>query len=297
MSSICIIINYGDDYMAEALVFSIEEFSTFDGPGIRTTVFLKGCPLRCEWCHNPEGQRYENEVIRSQFGCIVCGECLKHAENIDSKIKFTEKSVTSCPNHLLRPAGKLYTSQKIVDILLKNINILNNSGGGITFSGGEPLSHPEFLIESLKLLENKTHRAVQTSGFCNNNVFKEVLQNIDYMLFDIKLVDELQHIKYTGVSNKLILKNLETLVKSGKDFVIRTPLIPTVTDTVQNITKIALLLDDLGIREIDLLPYNMAAGGKYESVGRKYEPSFDEKITCEPRVDIFKKYKINANIL
>ncbi len=283
--------------MAGALVFSIEEFSTFDGPGIRTTVFLKGCPLRCEWCHNPEGQSFKNEVLKSQYGCTNCGECLKFAEKTDWGYIYSEKSIVACPNRLLRTAGKLYTPQTLVEVLSKNFQILNNSCGGVTFSGGEPLSHPEFLIETLKLLENKTNRAVQTSGFCNNNVFNEVLQNIDYMLFDIKLVDEQQHIKYTGVSNKLILKNLEALVKSGKDFIIRTPLIPTVTDTIQNLTEIALLLDSYGIRKIDLLPYNKVAGGKYESVGRKYEPSFDEKITCKPRVDIFKQYKINANIL
>ena len=283
--------------MAEALIFSIEEFSTFDGPGIRTTVFLKGCPLRCEWCHNPEGQSYENEVIKTQYGCTNCGECLKFADKTDSGYVYSEKSIVACPNRLLRPAGRLYIPQALVDELSKNINLLNKSGGGVTFSGGEPLSHPEFLIDTLRLLENKTHRAIQTSGFCKNEFFKAVLENVDYALFDIKLVDDKQHIKYTGVSNKSILQNLETLVKSSKDFVIRTPLIPTVTDTVQNLSEIALLLDGFNIREIDLLPYNKVAGGKYAAVGRKFKPSFDETKPPQPHTEIFERYNIKVNIL
>lgn len=283
--------------MVDALIFSIEEFSTFDGPGIRSTVFLKGCPLRCEWCHNPEGQSFENEILKSQFGCIGCGECLKYAQNVNSGVKYSEKSILSCPNRLLRPAGKLYTPSALVDELRKNINILNKSGGGVTFSGGEPLSHPKFLIETLKMLENMTHRAIQTCGFCSNYVFKEVLQNVDYVLYDIKLFNEEQHIKYTGVSNKLILQNLEALVQSGKGFVIRTPLIPTVTDTVQNLNEIALLLDGFGVREIDLLPYNKVAGGKYATVGREYKPSFDETKPPQPRTELFEQHNIKVNIL
>lgn len=283
--------------MSEALVFAIEEFSTFDGPGIRTTVFLKGCPLRCEWCHNPEGQSYENEIMKSQFGCLKCGECLKFAEADESNIKYTEKSISVCQSRLLRYAAERFTPTELVDKLSPNLKILNSSNGGVTFSGGEPLSNAEFLIDCLKLLEGKTHRALQTCGFCAEDTFKNVLENVDFVLFDIKLIDEVLHKKYTGVSNTVILKNFETLVKSNVSFIVRTPLIPTVTDTIQNLTEIACLLLSFGIKEIDLLPYNKVSGGKYASVGREYTPSFNENIKSNPHFKIFEQHGIKANLL
>lgn len=283
--------------MSEALVFAIEEFSTFDGPGIRTTVFLKGCPLRCEWCHNPEGQYFENEIIKSQFGCEKCGECLRFAEIKNIKIKYTEKSISVCPSRLLRFAAERFTPTELIDKLSPNFKILNNSNGGVTFSGGEPLSNAEFLLDCLKLLEGKTHRALQTCGFCDEATFKMVLKNVDYVLFDIKLIDAILHKKYTKVSNSVILKNFATLVKSNVPFVVRTPLIPTVTDTAENLTEIARLLCSYGIKEIDLLPYNKVAGGKYASIGREYKPSFDENIKSNPHFEIFEQHGIKANLL
>lgn len=141
--------------MSKALVFSIEESSTFDGPGLRSTVFLKGCSLACEWCHNPEGQSFENQIIKAQSGCEGCGACMREG-------KITEKSIKVCPNRLLRLCAAEYTPEELVAKLEKNIPILNGGHGGITFSGGEPLSHPRFLCECLSLLENKTHLALPT---------------------------------------------------------------------------------------------------------------------------------------
>ncbi len=279
--------------MEKALIFSIEEFSTFDGPGIRTTVFLKGCPLRCEWCHNPEGQSFENQIIKSPNGCTGCQRCTENKING----MYTEKSIISCPNRLLRYCAEEYTSASLIEKLCENTDILNTSGGGVTFSGGEPLSHPDFLYECLMLLRNKTHRATQTSGFCRPEIFEKILYETDYILFDIKLVDPKRHIKYTGVSNDWILQNFTTLAKSDKKFVIRTPLIPTVTDTEENITAIAELLKSNNINYIELLPYNKFAGGKYKLVDMTYLPTFDESVPSNPRKEIFNAFGICAKVL
>lgn len=278
--------------MCKALVFSIEEFSVFDGPGIRTTVFLKGCPLRCSWCHNPEGQAYENEIIKAQSGCVGCGACLKAGNGM-----LTEASIPVCPNRLLRYSAQAYTPQTLLQKLEDNFDILKMSGGGITFSGGEPLAHPEFLAECLALLQGNIHTALQTSGYASNDVFTRILALTDYVLFDIKLVNKDAHIHYTGVSNEKILHNFNSLVESGTPFTVRTPLIPGVTDTTENLTDIALLLKAKHINKIELLPYNKAAGSKYAAIGRKYTPDFDEAFPVNPQIALFESYGIQASIL
>lgn len=283
--------------MSCALIFSIEEFSVFDGPGIRMSVFLMGCPLRCEWCHNPEGQSFKNFILRSPNGCIKCGNCISFAVKDGGRTVFTEESIKNCPNALLRYCAKEYTAGDLCAKLEKNIPILNSSGGGVTFSGGEPTATPDFLLECLSLLEGKTNRAVQTCGYCSMSVFEKVLDNCDYMLFDIKLVDDALHKRYTGVSNSMILQNFHTLVSSGKDFVIRTPLIPTVTDTEKNIEEIACLLEQNGIHYIELLPYNKMTGSKYPLAGKTYEPSFDESALVAIRSELFAKHGIKVKTI
>ena len=148
----------------QGTVFSIEEFSVYDGPGIRTTVFLKGCPLRCGWCHNPEGQNFEAEIVRNPNGCIGCNACIDSADKKNGRLVFTDQSIKSCPMGLLRVCGEKIDSVDLSEKLLKNAKMLID--GGVTFSGGEPLSQSEFLFECLKLLKGKMHTAIQTSGFC-----------------------------------------------------------------------------------------------------------------------------------
>ncbi len=277
-------------------VFSIEEFSVYDGPGIRTTVFLKGCPLRCSWCHNPEGQEKSPEIVRSPNGCISCGKCEKHAVNVDGRIKYTKESILNCPKNLLRICGKEYDPETLCKKLLKNERILKN-GGGITFSGGEPFMQADFLFECLALLKGKLHTAIQTCGYCSKELFEKALALSDYFLFDIKIINPHEHIKHTGVSNVHILENLSLLSKSGKDFTVHIPLIPSVTDTEENITDIAMLLQSHGIQRAELLPYNKMAGGKYAMTGRKYSPLFDEAVEVTPRTEIFCKFGIKTKIL
>ena len=146
-------------------IFSIEEFSTFDGPGIRTTVFFKGCPLRCVWCHNPEGQKFFIEYVKNTSACLRCGECEPFVSVENSEKRLTEECRKACPHRLIRKCGETYTAEDLVKKLLKNQSILNSSGGGVTFSGGEPLAQSEFLMECCRLLKGKLHRSLQTSGF------------------------------------------------------------------------------------------------------------------------------------
>ena len=278
--------------MAEALIFSIEEFSVHDGPGIRATVFLKGCPLRCVWCHNPEGQRFENEIIKSQAGCENCDACVAAGGG-----RLNEKSVAVCPNRLLRMSGEPYTPERLSERLRRLLPLLNETGGGVTFSGGEPLAQPDFLCECLDLLKGNTNRAVQTSGYCPAEIFRRVLDRSDFFLYDLKLLDPVMHRRYTGADNAPILRNFRTLCGSGKPFVARIPLIPGVTDTERNLTAAAGFLRENGVRSVELLPYNPFAGGKYASVGRRYQPGFDENALPRARTGLFKRYGVEARVL
>lgn len=181
----------------QGCVFSIEEFSVYDGPGIRTTVFLKGCPLRCTWCHNPEGQNSAIEIVKSPNGCIGCNHCFEYACEENGRLYFTEKSIKNCPMGLLRFCGELYESEVLCQKLLKNKNILNN-GGGVTFSGGEPLMQYEFVFECVGKLKDKLHTAIQTSGYCDEEIFKQAVSLADFFLFDLKIIDDSLHKKYVG---------------------------------------------------------------------------------------------------
>ena len=278
-------------------IFAIEEFSVFDGPGVRLSVFLKGCPLRCTWCHNPEGQRAETEILRRQKGCSGCGACLRASEKKSGVSALTKESVDACPHNLLRVCGEELTAKELVARLEGNLPLLAAVGGGVTFSGGEPLLQGDFLTECLVLLKGRTHRAVQTCGFASAELFGNVLEECDYILYDLKLISPVLHRKYTGVSNERILANYRTLTASDTEFITRIPLIPGVTDTVENITATALLLQECAVKHAELLPYNRAAGAKYALTGRQYEPCFDEHVLPCPHTEIFEKHGIEVRIL
>ncbi len=279
----------------KGIVFSVEEFSVYDGPGIRTTVFLKGCPLRCSWCHSPEGQEKSPQTVKSPNGCMGCGNCLKYAEQKDGKPLYTQKSIENCPRHLLRVSGTEYTPEELVGELMKNRSLLQQ--GGVTFSGGEPLLQEEFTEQCLTLLQGKIHTALQTCGYTSPETFRRILKKTDYVLFDLKLFDEEEHLRYTGVSNRKILENFEILVESDVEFVPRIPLIPGVTDTEKNLTAIADFLVKHGVFYAELMPYNTMAGSKYALAGREYKPDFDDKIPCNPHTEIFDAHGIKTLIL
>lgn len=278
-------------------IFSIEEFSTFDGPGVRMTVFLKGCPLRCVWCHNPEGQNFATEWVRSPNGCLKCGACIKAGMEASGIPCLTEESVAVCPRHLVRAAGEDITVDDLIARIEAKIPMLNSVGGGVTFSGGEPLSQPQFLAECLRRLYKKTHRALQTCGYAEPQQFADILTHCDYVLYDLKLMNGAQHQRYTGVDNIVILENYRTLAHSGVPFITRIPLIPTINDTEENLTETAEFMASLGVNRIELLPYNRAAGAKYPLVLRDYTVDFDETVPPNPRKGIFENYGIGVSVL
>lgn len=278
------------------VVFEIKELAVFDGPGIRTTVFLKGCPLRCQWCHNPEGLSPKRELMISHNGCNHCGRCEAVCPHQDH-CTLCGACVEACPNRLRRICGVFYTSQQLVALLQKDANYLAAQGGGVTFSGGEPTLQGEFLLEVLQGLKGM-HRAIETCGFCAPESFVRLLPHLDYVIMDLKLIDEEKHHHYTGVSNQPILANLEQLKVSGKPFVIRIPMIPGVNDDEQNLRATAYLLKNAsGLQKVELLPYHKTAGAKYSMVGRTYEPEFD--IQRQPILDteIFNEYGIPCSKL
>lgn len=280
----------------EGIVFSVEEFAIYDGPGIRTSVFLKGCPLRCQWCHNPEGQRFEPEIIRSPNGCIQCGACERAARTEDGRTVYTEQSRLACPRGLLRLCGEKRTDGDLTQQLLKNERILKN-GGGVTFSGGEPLAQAEFVFACIKRLKGRLNTAVQTCGYCPAETFETALSLADLFLFDLKIMDEAAHLRYTGVSNRPILENFRRLAASGVAYIPRVPLIPGVTDTEPNLTAIAALLQSVGKDTVELLPYHVTAGAKYRMTGRNYAPEFDTSAAPQPRTEIFERFGVKATVL
>lgn len=257
------------------LVFSIEEFALYDGPGIRTAVFFKGCPLRCNWCHNPEGFEAKVQLKRNQGGCLKCGKCKPLDEKEPSLI--TPSDLAVCPKSLLRISGKMYSASELAEVLSKNAEILVMNGGGITFSGGECLLHAEYVREVVQSLKTKLHIAIETCGCVPKENFIMGVELSDLVFFDLKIMDDQKAIKFTGRDTRQIKENFEYLKNSGKKFIVRVPLIPGVTDTKENYEAIVKAVKGSGAEYVELLPYNKMAGGKYAAFGLKYEPMFDER--------------------
>ena len=232
-------------------IFSIEEFAINDGPGIRTTVFLKGCPLRCQWCHNPEGLSPEPQVMQKKDGPEVCGTVME--------------------------------ARELADQLLRNERIFRLNKGGVTFTGGEPLMQADFLLEVLTDIHPRIHCAAETSGYASESAFLKVLRHLDFVLFDCKHTDDRLHRRFTRVSNQPILRNLSLLKKSDVPFALRIPLIPGVNDTEENMLAVAGLISDAAnLQRVELLRYNKAAGAKYSKVGMEYSPDFDTEAEPQP---------------
>ena len=225
--------------MSRALIFDINEFAVHDGPGIRTAVFLKGCPLRCAWCHNPEGLSFEQEVLRGTNGCTHCGAC-KNVCQTSEDCLLCGACTKACKKNLRRFAAKEWTSEALAAKLLKHQDF-----DGVTLSGGEPLAQPEFLFDVMERIR-PLHVAVETSGYAPSDVFTRAVHLADLILMDLKLADDEKHRHYTGESNVRILQNLETLKRSGVAYEIRIPVIPGVNDSVGNMCATAALLEDPG---------------------------------------------------
>ncbi len=270
----------------KGIIFDIKEFTIHDGPGSRITVFLKGCPLRCSWCHNPEGLTISKQLMYKSNFCSHCGSCLKTCEH--EECKPFGRCLHACQNGCLNVVGEEQEAKELAAQLLKNADILKIMGGGITISGGEPLMQPDFACELAICLGN-THKALQTSGYAELEIYQKVVGQMDYVLQDIKLANEEEHIRYTGVSNQKILKNIEWLKTSGKEFVFRVPLIPEITDTEENLRAIAKIVGD---RRTELMPYNSLAGAKYPMMNMEYSLKAEKN-----REEDFTKYFKNAVML
>ncbi|NVO11674.1 MAG: glycyl-radical enzyme activating protein [Bacteroidales bacterium] len=240
---------------SSGLVFDIRHFSVHDGPGLRVTVFLKGCPLSCAWCHNPESQSFETETY------------MRIHRLDDKEFEFVE--------HI----GNRMSVNEVIQEVEKDISIFDESKGGVTFSGGEPLSQPEFLRDLLKACKAKEiHTAVDTSGFASQLVMESIIPLTDLFLFDIKHISEDEHKKYTGVSNSSIFKNLDLIAKSNKKVIIRIPLIQNITDTGENLKLLREVIRKYpSIERVDILPFHNIAKIKYERFGKNYTLGNAEK--------------------
>ena len=259
--------------MSRGIIFDIKEMAIYDGPGLRVTVFFKGCPLRCVWCHNPEGLSPKPQVMRSRQGCSNCGKCERPCTH--QECAGFGLCVKICQSGLLRVAGEVVDSANLASRLRQYTPVFGSSGG-VTISGGEPLMQPVFLLDLLRELKFATqpkplHTALETSGYGDTDVFVQAVELVDLVLFDIKLGDPEKHRDYTGVDSRLILRNFEILKASGKYFVLRMPIIPGVNDTREHFFWVAKLLRDVKDRvSVEILPYNPLAGAKYASAGLQY---------------------------
>lgn len=264
----------------KGIVFDIKKYAIHDGPGIRTTVFFKGCPLNCQWCHNPESIKPGVEEI----------------------VKINRKKILGLSTSETREViGREISAGEIFAEVKKDSLFFEEGKGGVTFSGGEPLMQSDFLLELLKLCrEEEFHTCVDTSGMADWQQFEKVKDYVSLFLFDLKIIDEENHKKYTGVSNKQIITNLEKLTASGSKVRIRIPLIPGITDTEQNIESINSFIKPLGnITGVDVLPFNSIYEGKYQKMNKENKIGKKQKQTTDELnkiVEIFKASGFDVSV-
>ncbi len=262
-------------------VFDIKEFSVHDGPGSRVTVFLKGCPLRCRWCHNPEGLKAEPQIMWKESLCTGCGLCRKPCDH--PECRPYGRCLKRCTAGALTVSGRGWEAEELVTRLRRYEDMLRAMDGGITLSGGEPMLQADFAVEVLKGLKG-IHRAVQTSGFTDEETFKRVTDNLEYVMMDLKLADPKKHREYTGEDNEQILRNARILKESGIPHLFRIPLIPGITDTEENLRAIAGIAGD---SPVELLQYNAFAPAKYHMLNMEYQLT-DLPERKEPDISAFK---------
>jgi pyruvate formate lyase activating enzyme len=267
------------------MIYDIMRYSTRDGPGIRTTVFLKGCPLRCAWCHNPESQALAPEPLLRPDRCIACGACVSRCAQ--GAISWVDGAVltnvalcvrcgacaTACYADAREMVGRTMTVTQVMSEISRDTPFFDESGGGVTFSGGEPLAQPEFLaalLTACRALELQT--AVDTSGYAAWSVLARLRADVDLFLYDLKLIDDTLHRRFTGVSNVPILRNLESLLQSGSTVVVRMPVIPGINDDEQALRALGTYATSLPrLAGLAILPYHRAGLEKYRRLGRQYD--------------------------
>ena len=257
--------------MNKAIFFDIQRNSFVDGPGIRTTVFFKGCNLKCAWCHNPESQSAKPQMMFYKDKCTGCGKCKSVCPYHLEQCELCGKCTLYCPVDARKVCGKEHTVDEVLKEVLKDQAFYETSGGGVTFSGGECMLQIDFLAEILKKCkENGIHTAVDTAGHIPFESFEKILPYTDLFLYDIKIFDSQKHKQYVGVSNELILENLKKLFERKAKLWIRIPIIPDVNDSIEEIQKIKDFLKTIGTPEkIELLPYHAMGENKYRAIGKE----------------------------
>ena len=265
-------------------VFNIQKFSLNDGPGIRTVVFLKGCPLRCRWCSNPESQCPGFQILWDTKVCVRCHHCaevclkqaISYRENtvmIDhSRCDGCGKCVKECVSRALKPTGEIKTVQNVLDLCMQDLPFYEESGGGVTLSGGEMLGQPEFSRAFLAAAkEEGLHTCCETTGYADPKVFRSVIELIDYVLFDMKHYDPLRHKQGTGVTNDLPLANMKTAVSMGKQVLPRIPVIPGFNDSLDDARGFVSAIQSIGLNQCQLLPFHQFGENKYDLLNMEYD--------------------------
>ena len=293
-----------------ALIFDIKRYAINDGPGIRTTIFLKGCPLRCVWCHNPEGWTVQPQKLYKKTKCIGCRSCVEICpqqalELTPDGIRPTAspcilcgKCTEECPTTALEMCGKAWTMETLMAEIEKERAIMEDSGGGVTLCGGEPLMHPDYTLELLQELGRRGfHRTVDTTLYASQETVKKVADACELFLVDLKLMDTAKHRLYTGVSNESILQNIRYIAEAGKDFFIRIPLIEGVNADDGNMEATAAFLETLPWqrRTVNLLPYHDVGKDKHRRMWSSYntqgfqmaEPSEETLEHCKTLLETY----------
>ena len=305
------------DEKVRAVIFNIQRFSVQDGPGIRSTVFFKGCPLRCFWCSNPESQNAVLETAHRDSLCQGCGECAKacprEAITITPAVNGWEfhldrqkcaacgTCVKACPTDALRIYGQLMTVEEVFDEVRRDADFYAKSNGGITASGGECLSQANFVAELFRVCHSAGfHTTIDTCGFASEESLRNVLADTDLVLFDLKVMDRSAHERFTRQPNDIILQNARLVSGLSIPVIFRTPIISGMTDAEKNLDAIARFIAELdGKKRVELLPYHRFGEGKYKMLGRTYELA-DLKAPGEEEMqralDVFRRYSIECEI-
>jgi pyruvate formate lyase activating enzyme len=294
-------------------IFAIKRYALHDGPNIRTTIFFKGCPLACHWCHNPEGIDFKIHIVTLTDKCVGCKECINTCQ--DQALQFTadgihrdseqctfcQSCVAACPALAHETTGWKMTTEQLLFEIKKDLPFYDQSGGGVTISGGEPLSQPEGLLALLQGCGSLgIHRTVDTSGFAPTGILMHLAEHTDLFLFDLKHMDSRRHQQYTGIGNDLILHNLQALSSNRQAVRVRIPLIPGINDDEKNIRASgSFIAKCTNVQGIDVLPYHPSATAKYKKLGREYKgqnylPPSQSQITNT--VELLREYIANVQI-
>lgn len=295
------------DYTKTGVIFNIQKFSVNDGPGIRTVVFFKGCPLHCRWCSNPESQLLKPQVLWDQKKCINCHHCLEVCPNnaisllhehihIDAAAcNGCKHCVVACPHTALELEGEIKTVQEVMDIVLQDQVFYDESSGGITLSGGEVLTQPEFAIELILAAKEKgLHTCCETTGYASPVIFDRVTEHIDYVLFDMKHWDPIKHKEGTGVTNELPLSNMKRAIEKGKEVLPRIPVIPGFNDSLEDAMGLANALHDVGAKKCQLLAFHQFGENKYHLLDKRYEYQDTPSLHSEDLQDYLQKFIDNG---